>query len=189
MGIFVLSLFVIGAATPALAYRHKRTPAPPPPVTTGAREVTLQAYVTGYSYWDNTPPGSADISHPVIHTKAGGTGTFANPVTLAVGHSIIGGKDILDYPAGTKFYLPYLQKYAIVEDTCGDGSAPQNGPCHSGYQGHVWIDLYVDGAGTSRSVSDTCMNNITDIHNVIVNPGAQYPVTAGSLSATGCKMY
>ncbi len=112
-------------------------------------ETSLVAYVTGYSYWDNTPAGSTDISHGVIHSKAGGTGTYSDPITLAVGHSIVGGKDILDYPAGTKFYISYLKKYAIVEDTCGDGNSPQNGPCHTGYQGHPWVDLYVDGQNTS----------------------------------------
>jgi hypothetical protein len=160
-----------------------------PVVTVSNGEVVFSAYITGYSYWDNTPPGTAEISNPVIHAKAGGTGTFADPITLAVGHSIINGKDILDYPEGTKFYLPYLQKYVIVEDTCGDGNAPQNGPCHTGYQGKPWIDLYVDGANLSRSVSDACMDKITDIHTVIKNPAANYPVTPGALSMTGCKTY
>ena len=149
----------------------------------------LSAYVTGYSYWDNTPAGSAQISNPVIHQTAGGTGTYADPITLAVGHSIINGKDILDYPAGTKFYFPYLEKYAIVEDTCGDGSTPQNGPCHTGYQGHVWVDLYVDGANVSQSVSNTCMDNITDIHNIIENPASTYTVLTGSVTGSGCKIF
>ncbi len=152
-------------------------------------EVMMNAYVTGYSYWDNTPAGTAEISNPVLHKKAGGTGTYSDPITLAVGHSIINGKDILDYPAGTKFYLPYLQKYAIVEDTCGDGNNPQSGPCHTGYKGNVWIDLYVDGQNVSRSVSDNCMNAITGVHPVIKDPGANYPVVAGALSVTGCKLF
>jgi hypothetical protein len=153
-----------------------------------AGETRFVAYTTGYSYWDNTPAGSAEISNPVIHQTAGGTGTFADPVTLAVGHSIINGKDILDYPQGTKFYVPNLRKYFIVEDTCGDGSTPQNGPCHSGYQGHVWLDLYVDGAQATRSQSDQCMNAITDLHTVIENPASNYAVVAGDLSAN-CNQY
>jgi hypothetical protein len=162
------------------------TPVVLPQPTAG--ETRLAAYLTGYSYWDNTPAGSSDISNPVIHQKAGGTGTYADPVTLAVGHTITGGKDILDYKEGTKFYVPNLRKYFIVEDTCGDGNTPQNGPCHSGYQGHVWLDLYVDGATASRSQSDSCMNAITDIHTVIQNPASSYAVIAGDLSAN-CKQY
>jgi hypothetical protein len=149
----------------------------------------FEAYITGYSYWDNTPPGSGDISNPVLHDNAGGTGTYADPITLAVGHSIVGGKDILDYPEGTKFYLPYLKKYAIVEDTCGDGRTPQNGPCHTGYQGHAWLDLYVGGQGASRSSSDSCMSRLTGVHSVIKDPAANYPVSAGSLTEAGCKTY
>ena len=169
-------------------------PVPVPPVvistsTPASGETTFNAYITGYSYWDNTPAGTAEISHSIIHTKAGGTGTYSDPITLAVGHSIINGKDILDYPAGTKFYLPYLKKYVIVEDTCGDGNAPQNGPCHTGYKGNPWIDLYVDGQTVSKTTSNNCMNAITGVHSVIKNPGSTYPVVIGSLSASGCVQY
>ncbi len=148
-------------------------------------ETALAAYVTGYSYWDNTPPGSGDISNPVVHTNAGGTGTYADPITLAVGHSITNGKDVLDYPEGTRFYLPYLQKYAIVEDTCGDGRTPQNGPCHTGYKGYPWIDIYVDGKA-SRSSADSCMDKITGVHAVIKDPVSTYPVSIGSITEAGC---
>lgn len=157
---------------------------PNPPVN---GEKSFQAYLTGYSFWDNTPPGSADISNPVIHSKAGGTGTFNDPITIAVGHSIINGKDILDYPAGTKFYIPNLHRYAIVEDTCGDGNSPQNGPCHTGHQGHPWLDIYV-GKGASKQASDACMDSITEVHTIIQNPIATYPVVTGDISAT-CTQY
>lgn len=163
------------------------TPSPTPPLPTNASEKQINAYVTGYSYWDNTPPGSADISHPVIHGSAGGTGTFADPITLAVGHSITNGKDTLDYPAGTKFYLPFLHKYVIVEDSCGDGSSPQNGPCHTGYQGNAWIDVYV-GKGSSSKSADTCMDKLTDVHSVIINPVSTYPVVTGEI-ASNCTLY
>lgn len=161
------------------------SPVPVPPIS-DVGEDTFLAYVTGYSYWDNTPPGSTEISDPVIHPAAGGTGTYQDPITLAVGHSITGGKDSLDYAAGTRFYLPFLKKYAIVEDTCGDGSKPQNGPCHTGFQGHPWIDLYV-GKGASKAQSDSCMDALTDIHPVIKHPLSTYPVLVGEV-ANGCKI-
>jgi len=157
-------------------------PAPQPnpaPTSTPpqAGEVRLIAYTTGYAAYDNTPRGSTAISNPVIHSAAGGTGTYSDPTTLAVGHSITGGKDTLDYPAGTKFYVPNLRRYFIVEDTCGDGSTPQNGPCHTGYQGHVWVDLYV-GESLNPQVL-TCEDAITDLHLVIINPASNYAVAAG----------
>jgi len=156
-----------------------------PPVVTTPGEVVSQMYTTGYSYWDNTPPGTADISNPVIHSKAGGIGTFTDPITVAVGHSIISGKDILDYPKGTKFYAPFLRKYFIVEDTCGDGSQPQNGPCHTGYQGKPWIDFYVDGQ-LNKAVSNSCMDAITAVHTIVTNPSANHPVVAGVISGNSC---
>jgi hypothetical protein len=157
-------------------------------VQSGSEQI-LQAYITGYSYWDNTPAGSAAISNPVIHKVAGGTGSYNDPITLAVGHSIVNGKDILDYPAGTRFYLSYLKKYAIVEDTCCDGSQPQNGPCHTGYKSHPWVDLYVDGQTSSAAAADACMNKITNIETVIENPVTGYPVVLGSVMGSGCVTY
>jgi len=146
----------------------------------------LQAYVTGYSYWDNTPPGTVEISHPVRHRFAGGMGTFSNPVTLAVGHQIIAGEDILDFPAGTVFYLPRLRKYAIVEDTCGDGRTPQDGPCHTGKKGLIWLDIYVDGVQSDKSVSEACMQKITGIQPVVLDPGPNMSVVVGPVTEGGC---
>lgn len=151
-------------------------------------ERTVTAYLTGYSYWDNTPPGSAGISHPVVHEEAGGTGTYADPVTVAVGHTIIGDRDELDWPAGTRFYVPSLRRYLVVEDTCGDGPRPQDGPCHAGYPrgASTWLDVWVGGAGAPRSRSDACMRAITQVTRVIVDPEPGHPVSAGELTGGPC---
>ena len=45
-------------------------------------ETASSAYLTGYSYWDNTPPGSSAISKPVIHRRAGGTGKYNDPISI-----------------------------------------------------------------------------------------------------------
>lgn len=167
---------------PGLAYNSARRP------LAGGEQV-MNAYLTGYSYWDNTPRGSAAIARPVIHRSAGGIGTYQDPVTLAVGHARLGGQTVMDYPAGTRFYIQNLQKYAIVEDLCGDGPNPQNGPCHSGHQGHDWIDIYVGGRGINEAWVDSCMRRITGIQRVILNPEPHYPVAAGEIAATGCQTY
>lgn len=159
----------------------------PTPSTTSVQ--VIKAYITGYSWFDNTPPGSAAISYPVLHQTAGGTGTYADPITLAVGHSIINGQDIPDWPVGTRFYIPNLRRYFLVEDSCGDGSKPQNGPCHVGYPSgaSTWFDVWVGGQGGSSSGANSCMDGITDIHTVIVNPVAGYPVVSGSIyTSAGC---
>jgi hypothetical protein len=173
--------------TPTSTQPTSTTPTSTPvPVPSNPNEKRFSAYLTAYTYWDNTPPGSADISNPIIHQKAGGTGTFSDPITLAVGHSYATGKDVLDYQAGTKFYIPYLKKYFIVEDTCGDGNHPENGPCHSGYQGNPWLDMWIDGANGTRSVTNTCAEDITEIHTVIQNPASNYAVVVGPVFNGSC---
>jgi len=146
----------------------------------------FQAYVTGYSYWDNTPLGTVDISHPSRHQFAGGMGTFSNPITLAVGHQIIDGENILDIPVGTVLYLPRLRKYAVVEDTCGDGPQPQDGPCHSGNNGLIWLDIYVDGISSGKAESDACMVTITGAQPVVMEPGPNMSVVVGPVTEAGC---
>ncbi|WOQ18497.1 hypothetical protein [Raineyella sp. W15-4] len=154
-------------------------------------ERTITAFLTGYSYWDNTPAGSATVADPIVHSHAGGTGSYADPITVAVGHSITGGNDVLDWPAGTRFYVPKLERYLIVEDTCGDGRAPQNGACHRGYpaDASTWLDVYVDGAGSDRAVSDSCMAAITGTSRVIVDPASTHQVAAGPVSDGTCRTY
>lgn len=170
-----------------------------------AEQTITTAYTTAVGYGDNTPP-SNNISNPVIHQTAGGTGTYSDPVTLAVGHSLATGIDVLDYPAGTRFYAPNVQKYFIAEDTCGDGPAPQNIGCHKlfGTANHndapdgatVWVDLWVGGRSTDvyavgsplyNCESAVTSSNTGDLHTLIVNPANNYKVTTGDIfqSSTG----
>lgn len=160
---------------------------PPPVVPPVAGEIRYTAYTTGYAAKDNTPAGSTQVDLGGHSGNAGGTGTFSDPITLAVGHSITGGKDTGDYPYGTKWYVPNLRKYFMAADSCGDGNTPQNGPCHTGYQGHVWLDLYV-GASLANGVL-TCEDNITNLHLVIQNPASNYAVVAGAVYDSGCQQY
>lgn len=149
----------------------------------------MAVFLTGYSFWDNTPPGSTAIARPVLRDQAGGTGTYEDPVTLAVGHRIENGISIPDYVPGTMFYIPKLRRYAIVEDLCGDGPRPQAIACHIGYQGHVWLDIYVDGQQVGVQASDACMRRFTAIQPMILHPGPGYPVDPGAIAESGCKVY
>lgn len=153
------------------------------------KEKQIDVFLTGYSYWDNTPRASAAIARPVVHTQAAGTGTYKDPVTLAVGHSIYFNRSFMDFPTGTRFYFPRLRKYAIVEDLCGDGRTPQNGPCHIGYKGHAWLDIYVDGSVAGNQVANDCMADITGIQPAIMNPKAKYRVVAGPITEGGCQLF
>ena len=162
---------------PQPAEPKPQTPAAKPPpaasVVAKAAGVVERAYLTGYSLEDNTPRGSRDISNPVIHKMAAGTGTFRDPITLAVGHSINPTK--MRFPAGTKFYVPLVRAYFIVEDKCGDGDTPQDGGCWIGYPpgASYWLDLYV-----GSDPNDACMNKLTGVHTVIRNPDSRYAAVA-----------
>ena len=153
------------------------------------RQVSFTAYLTGYTYWDNTPRGSTAIARPVVHRRAGGIGTWTDPVTIAVGHRIEGGRQTLDFPEGTRFYLPNLRKYAIVEDVCGDGHQPQNGPCHSGYEGHPWLDIWIGGRKVSSSVANACAHRITALQMVVLHPRQDLLVEPGEIVASGCRVF
>jgi hypothetical protein len=73
----------------------------------------------------------------------------------------------------------------------GDGAAPQNGACHTGYpsSASTWLDIWVDGRDGSSSSADSCMGNLTGVRAVIVNAGPGRPVTAGPIaSGGGCAL-
>ena len=134
---------------------------------------TVTAQLTGYSYFDNTPPGSADICCPKLHQKAGGAGTYVDPITTAVPGS--GGQG-METPAGTRLYVAKLKRYFIVEDSGASGS---------GYR----FDLWVGGQGFDESSSEQCMSEVTGDAQAILNPAAGLPVTVGPLtSSSGCKV-
>lgn len=143
-------------------------PAPAPAPVATPRSVT--AYITGYTWWDNSPPGSAAIARPVLHRTAGGIGTYADPITLAVGYS--GGK--LQFAAGTRFYLPNLRKYFIVEDICG---ACRSTPAGTAYK----LDLWLDGRNLSRSQARSCAYGVTGREPVVRNPPRGLAVRAGAI--------
>lgn len=163
------------------------TPPIVPPVLSLNPITLLNVYTTGYSSYDNTPKGSLEIDLDGISGLAGGDGTYANPTTLAVGHSIINGKDIGDFPYGTIFYVSKFQKYFKASDSCGDTQTPQNQPCHSLKQAPkgatLWIDLYY-GPSTDKAVL-SCENSLTGLNTVIENPPANLPVIVGNIFQNG----
>ncbi|HWL84833.1 MAG TPA: hypothetical protein VNO21_03480 [Polyangiaceae bacterium] len=130
-------------------------------------EATIEPNATTHSMWvtlygalDNDPPGSADIAFPQIHSQAGGTGTFADPVTFATSKS--------ELAPGTKVYYPFLKKYFIMEDDCAQ--------CDSDWSSSKkWhIDLWA-GNSTNSAILD-CEDALTQQGNVIVNPPNNEPV-------------
>ena len=123
-----------------------------------------QIFTTGYTYWDNSPPGSAQIARPQLHERAGGTGTWKDPITVAVQ----AGR----FDFGTRFYLPELKKYFIVEDLCG--------ACHDGRNGGAYtLDIWVDGSHLSSGGAANCASRITRLQPAIEDPKSGLPVATG----------
>jgi hypothetical protein len=158
-------------------------------VSGGGETTITTAYVTGYTWFDNSPPG-AGIYDPIIHTVAGGVGTYADPITVAVGWSTASGQPVLTYAAGTRMYLPHLRRYFIVEDRCGSQVPPESGSCYNLANAPpgatTWVDVWVGGqVGDNSSAVIACANTITDIHTIIVNPVSTYPVVSGPIYYNG----
>ena len=123
-----------------------------------------EIFTTGYTYWDNSPPGSAQIARPQIHDRAGGTGTWKDPITVAVQSG--------RFDFGTRFYLPELKKYFIVEDLCG--------ACYDGRNGGEYtLDLWVDGSDLSSGGAAQCASRVTGVQPAIKDPDSDLPVASG----------
>lgn len=158
-------------------------------------ETRFDAFVTAYTWWDNTPPGSSTIAYPkIMNGRAGGLGTYKKPITLAVGHvKNKRGVSTPDFKPGTRFYIPHLKAYFIVEDLCGDGPTPQKIPCHTGYKQYgenakAWLDVWIDGRNTDAKTADDCARAVTGVVEVIMNPKKDYEVISGPIyGKNGCR--
>ena len=174
----VLAVAVVGLAacagpTPATA---EAAPAQAPPVaapTTAAPQgIRQQVEVTFYAAADNDPPGSAEIAYPNSrHTAAGGTGTYADPLSLAT--------DPREIRPGVLVYYPPVKKYFVMEDDCAeciDDWSTDRTP-------HVdlWTSNSADPAVQNCEAALTPDGRDT----IIVNPPADLPVDPKPLYAGG----
>src|SRR5205085_874199 len=78
-------------------------------IPTGAGQ-TITMTVTGYGWPDNSPSGTA-IAYPQVQQEAGGTGTYADPITFAT--------DPNELAVGTVIYVRHVKRYFINQDFCG----------------------------------------------------------------------
>lgn len=178
------------------------TPTPPPPPVTPppttppptGGEKRAQVYDTFYGWPDNTPSNSSDLS---VGGAAGGTGTFADPITAASGYVFDSkGNAVLDFPYGTKFYVPNERKYFVIGDECGDPPHPESKACHTitdpeGKGASAQIDLWAGGVGSKKGTAagnavEACEADHTRINTIIFNPASNYVVVPGNVYTTSC---
>ena len=152
---------VLPTATPTKTPTPKSVATPISNSPTPPAVSTINAYITYYGWNDNDPPGTA-IAYPKsefsasIHEGASGVGSFDDPVTFA--------SDPRLYPVGTKIYIPYIKKYAIMEDSCASCIRDfSNGKKH--------IDIWAGGNGQNESKLLSCEDYWTrDSEKIDINP-------------------
>lgn len=144
--------------------------------TTPGASGTVQAFMTLYGYVDNSPPG-AGIAHPCLHQKAGGTGTYTDPITFAT--------DASELPWCEIIYVPYMERYFIHEDECSECD-------HDWKNLHLYrFDMWAGGDAASRHKPEktallrcertwTRGNSIRDPDNptITVDPPSDLPVVS-----------
>ncbi len=137
----------------------------------------MTMYVTFYGWADNSPPGGA-IAYPTIHRTAGGTGTYADPITFAT--------DRAELAPGTILYVPFIEKYVVMEDDCAE--------CDTDWMtSQKWhIDLWMNSnAGENTNALLACEDQWTrSSTSVEVDPPSDRLVTTAPLfdpSANVCR--
>jgi hypothetical protein len=120
---------------------------------------TRNFYVTLYGWPDNSPPGDGTAFGS---GHAGGTGTYADPITFAT--------DQDELAPNTKVYYPYLHRYFIMQDECTECDQDwANGKYH--------IDLWIGGHNGNTNDVLNCEDALTqDSSSVIVSPPSNEPV-------------
>jgi 3D (Asp-Asp-Asp) domain-containing protein len=138
-----------------------------------AAGTTMPVYVTFYGWADNSPPGAAIAypsggAYPTLHQVAGGTGTYADPITFAT--------DPTEFGPGTRVYVPFIQKYVVMEDSCGQ--------CATDFTTRKFhIDIWMNSSASENASSlisceDSWTRSQTDIE---LNPPATRSVTTAPL--------
>jgi 3D (Asp-Asp-Asp) domain-containing protein len=163
-------LSILGVLLSAIALLAIVSSTAIPTHAAAASSKTVTMYVTSYGYDDNSPP-SADIAYPksdgypTKHNEATeGKGTYSDPVTFATDKSEI--------PVGSIVYVPFLEKYFVMEDDCAE--------CDSDWSNsHKYhIDLWMGPQAVSNS-NDlyACEDKITkDATSVILSPATNLTV-------------
>ncbi|MER6305473.1 hypothetical protein [Streptomyces sp. NPDC001657] len=136
----------------------------------------INVHVTSYGYNDNDDGngqyGTAQIAYPQIHNEATeDLGTYDHPATFAT--------DPGEFAPGTRIYVPYLQKYFLMEDGCA--------ACSSDWSNGVYhVDLWMGPASTQPEPTlGNCEGSVTQDSGIIVNPDPGLPVDTTPMFSDG----
>lgn len=157
------------------------------------KQQNVTVYATWYGYNDNSGEtedqhGSADIAYPksdgypTLHNHATeGKGTYSDPVTFATPD-----KDLSVFPIGSIIYVPFVRKYFIMEDECGDDDP-------DGCQHGTHVDLWMGPASASNGTKlDDCEDSATSdsTTKVVINPASTLTVdTTTMFKSNKCTIH
>jgi hypothetical protein len=140
----------------------------------GHAQEVVSSYVTFYGFDDNddgdpTHLGTDVISSAVVHSRASeDLGTYERPGTLATDENFL--------TPGTMVYVPALERYYVMEDTCVECSEDWS-------QSKPHVDLYVSGTGPELAA---CEDRLTmESTKIIIDPPPDLPVKTGSACNDG----
>jgi hypothetical protein len=140
----------------------------------GRAEEVVSSYVTFYGFDDNDDGnpihlGTDVISRAAVHSRANeDLGTYERPGTLATDANFL--------TPGTKVYVPALERYYVMEDTCVQCTEDWS-------QGKPHVDLYVSGTGPELAA---CEDRLTmESTKIIIDPPPNLPVKSGSACNNG----
>jgi hypothetical protein len=111
--------------------------------------------MTFYGYPDNSPPGpQVALSCGGRNGVAGGTGTYADPLTMAAQEGRFTACEVV--------YSPYLQKYLRLEDTCAACTGD-------------WVDVWTgstteNGGSALSSCQDSLTGNDAPSRTLLMSP-------------------
>lgn len=137
---------------------------------------TMSVNITSYGFNDNDDGegnyGTAAMAYPGLHDEpTEGSGTYDDPITFAT--------DENEMAPGTRIYVPFLQKYFVMEDGCVECSDDAE-------KGIKHVDLWMGPASSQPEPAlDDCEASITKTADIIVNPGSSEPVDKTSMFSGG----
>lgn len=158
--------------SPSPTIKPSPTPSPTVVPSPASSPNYINAFLTFYG-WDNSlTPGNQMAypkmyGYPTIHDGSGGVGSYSDPVTMA--------SDPTEWAIGSISYIPFLQKYVIMEDFCES--------CSNSWKSSklYHVDVWMDSNSTPTGAID-CMGTWTKTSiPVEVNPPNNRTVNAAPL--------
>lgn len=149
-----------------------------PPHADGSKAPrAVEAYITYYGWYDNTPPGCATA----YSGCAGGTGTYRNPITFASYRK--------EFPLHAIVYYPTVEKYFVMGDECQECQADWTGKGPDGGPHLHHLDLWLGGEKGNEFDVINCEDGLTQgmpngrplLTPLILDPPSDLPVSSEPL--------